>query len=95
MCEAEIDEEVAKELIKCGVSPKKVEGLVSKRTGKTFSAWLVVDPDEARVVFDFGKEKPQPRQKQSNTSPARSSSSPVPPPPGDNDDDDPFAEIIL
>lgn len=94
MCEAEIDEEVAKELIKCGVSPKKVEGLVSKRTGKTFSAWLVVDPDEARVVFDFGKEKPQPRQKQSNTGATRSNPPAASPEPGTDEGEDPFAEIL-
>lgn len=61
MCGVEISEKIVRDLIEKGVTEEKVTGFVSKRTGKTFAAWLEVDPDEKRVVFRFGN-RPMPRE---------------------------------
>lgn len=91
VCEVEIGEEVAKELVKNGVSPEKVDGLVSKRTGRKFSAWLVVDRDAGRVAFDFSKERPR---LESQSAPAKNHDSKSSAMPSDGkEEDDPFADI--
>ncbi|HVU35567.1 MAG TPA: DNA topoisomerase [Opitutaceae bacterium] len=57
-------------------APIAVGGLVSAKSGKTYSAKLVVDPESNKVRLDFGPKEP-PSSSGASSSPAEAASSPA------------------
>ena len=62
ICGKELSEDVLKQLIEKGATDEKVEGFVSKRTGKSFSAKLKLREDHSiEFIFDQKPKAEEPK----------------------------------